>query len=84
MEAVRGSVRMGDPVPGANYEIVVHGRFGGALTRWFDGIDVVSAGPDATRLCGWFSDQAALQALLSELGDLGIELSSVRRLPDSD
>jgi hypothetical protein len=74
----------GGDVPGANYEIVVHGRLGGALTRWFEGVEVASSGPDATRLCGWFSDQAALQALLAELGALGIELSSVKRLPDPE
>lgn len=69
---------------GANYEIVVRGRLGGALTRWFDELDVRSSGPDATRLHGWFADQAALQGLLRRLGDLGLELSCVRRLPDTD
>lgn len=69
---------------GANYEIVVRGRLGGALTRWFDDLEVRSSGPDATRLYGWFVDQAALQGVLRQLGDLGLELSSVRKLPDLD
>lgn len=66
----------------AHYEIVVQGRLGSALVRWFDGLEVRSSGPDATRLCGWFADQPALQGVLAELGDLGVELMSVRRLPD--
>lgn len=70
---------------GANYEIVVAGRLGGALTRWFDDVvEVRASGPDATHLRGWFPDQAALQGLLARLGDLGIELDSVRRLPDDE
>ena len=63
---------------GAQYEIVVRGRLGGPLTRWFDDLEVRSSGPDATYLYGWFADQAALQSTLLQLGDLGLELSSVR------
>jgi hypothetical protein len=69
-------------VPGAQYEIVIKGRLGGPLVRWFDDLEVRSSGPDATHLCGWFSDQPALQAVLTRLGDLGLELEAVRRLPD--
>lgn len=64
----------------AQYEIVVRGRVGDALARWFDTLEVRSPDADSTRLSGWFADQAALQGLLKELGDLGFELSSVRRL----
>jgi hypothetical protein len=71
-------------VANAQYEIVVRGRLGNALTRWFDDLDVRPAGPDATRLCGWFVDQAALQGVLARLGELGVELSSLRRLPEPD
>jgi hypothetical protein len=71
-------------VSGATYEIVVRGRLGGALVRWFADLEVRSSGPDATYLYGWFPDQSALQGLLMQLGDLGVELSSVRRLPDKD
>lgn len=66
----------------ARYEIVVRGRLGSAFVRWFDDLEVRSSGSDATYLCGWFADQPALQGLLSQLGDLGVELTSVRRLPD--
>ena len=67
---------------GSNYEIVVGGRLGGAMTRWFSELDVRSCGPDATRLCGWFPDQPALQGFIAQLGELGLELRSVRQLPD--
>ena len=67
---------------GANYEIVVKGRLGAAMTRSIGDVEVRSSGPDATYLRGWFADQAALQGVLRQLGDLGIELSGVRRLPD--
>jgi hypothetical protein len=66
----------------ARYQIVVQGRLGNALVKWFDDLEVRSSGPDATYLCGWFADQSALQGLLSQLGDLGLELTSVQRLPD--
>jgi hypothetical protein len=65
----------------AEYEIVVRGRLGSALTRSFEGLEVKASGPDATFLRGHF-DQAALQGLLAELGNLGLELTVVRRLPD--
>lgn len=66
----------------AQYEIVVHGRLGSALVGWFDDLDVRSSGSDATRLCGWFADQPALQGVLAQLGAVGVELTSVQRLPD--
>ena len=68
---------------GANYEIVVQGRLGCELTRWPDDVEVRAAGPDATQLVGWFADQAALQGLLRRLGERGLELSLLRRLPES-
>jgi len=68
------------PERGAQYEIVVRNRLGGALVRWFDEVEVRSSGPDATYLHGSFADQAALQKFLTELADLGLELSAIRRL----
>jgi hypothetical protein len=65
---------------GAQYEIVVNGQLGKAFTRWFEKLEIRSASPDATCLRGWFPDQSALQGVLTELSDLGLELSSVRRL----
>jgi hypothetical protein len=64
----------------ARYEIIVRGRLGGVLTRAFDELEVKAAGTDETSMRGWFEDQSALQGVLSHLGALGIELSSVRRI----
>lgn len=72
------------PVSGARYEIIVRGRLGGALVRWFDEFEIHASGPDATALRGWFADQPALQGMLRRLGDLGLELISVRRLRDDE
>jgi hypothetical protein len=70
-------------VAGAHYEIVVRGRLGSAFSRWFDDLEVSATGADETRLYGWIADQSALQGLLARLGDLGLELWAVRRIPDS-
>ena len=67
----------------AHYEIVVKGRLGSTLSGWFDQLEVRAAGPDTTVLEGWFIDQAALQGVLAQLGEFGVELSSVRRVPDT-
>lgn len=67
----------------SRYEIVVRGRFGGALARWFDDLEVQSSEPGTTHLYGWFPDQPALYATLARLADLGVELLSLRRLPDA-
>lgn len=71
-------------VAGARYEIVVRGRLGDALTRSFRDLDVRAAQGGGTAIRGWFVDQAALQGLLHELADLGLELRSLRQLPDPD
>jgi hypothetical protein len=71
-------------VAAARYEIVVRGRLGGPLVRWFDDLEVRTSEPDATCLLGWFPDQPALHGVLTRLGGLGVELLSVRRLPEPD
>ena len=48
----------------ANYEIVIRGRLGRAMTRWFQNLEVRASGPDETYLVGRFEDQAALQGFL--------------------
>ena len=67
----------------AEYEIIIRGRLGSALTQSFEGLEMRTCGHDQMRLRGWFVDQAALQGLLTALGDLGIELSAVQRLSDA-
>ena len=69
---------------GARYEIVIRGRLGRALEVMFERMKVSSATGEETVLAGYFQDQAALQGFLAQVGDLGLELSRVRRLPDVD
>ena len=69
---------------GARYEIVVRGRLGRALEVMFERMQVSSTNGEETVLAGWFQDQSALQGFLAQVGDLGLELSGVRRLPDVD
>jgi hypothetical protein len=76
--------REGFDVAAARYEIVVRGRLGGTLTRWLDDLDMWFTEPGATHMCGWFADQPALHAALARLADLGLELLSVQRLPETD
>jgi hypothetical protein len=71
-------------VVAARYEIAVRGRLGGALVRSLDDLEVWSSEPGVTYLGGWFADQPALHAVLARLADLGVELLSVRRLPDAE
>lgn len=72
---------------GAQYEIVIRGRLGHAFTTWLERMNVreaavaTASGPGETHLVGYFPDQAALQAFLSEVGELGLELAGVHRLP---
>ena len=73
----------GCDVSATEYEVIISGHLGPALTRSFEGLEVGSCGPHETYLRGWFVDQAALQGLLTTLGNLGIELSEVRRLSDA-
>src|SRR4051812_21383566 len=62
-----------------NYEIVISGRLAQAMERWFPDVEVQAA-EEETRLLGWFEDQGALQGFLAQIGDLGLELSGVRRI----
>ena len=64
------------------YEITVRGQLGGPLSRWISDVEVSWADPDTTCLVGGFEEQGRLHDVLTRLGDLGIELSSVRQLPD--
>ena len=61
---------------------MIRGHLGSALSAWFKGMDVSSDAPGETHVVGKFEDQAALQGFLAEVGDLGLELSGVRRLPN--
>src|SRR3954454_14837345 len=80
----RGREGAPSPMEGARYEIVIRGRLGRALEVMFERIKVSDTDRNETVLVGYFQDQAALQGFLAQLGDLGLELSGVRRLPDVD
>ena len=69
---------------GARYEIVIRGRLGRALEVLFERMQVRSTSGEETVLAGYFQDQAALQGFLAQVGELGLELRGVRRLPDVD
>jgi hypothetical protein len=62
------------------YEIVVRGRVGSVLGQSLGGFEVTEAGADGTHLRGWVCDRAALQGLLNQISDVGLELTSVRQL----
>ena len=66
------------------YEIVVGGRVGALVAHSLGEFEVTSTGPDGTHLRGWVCDAAALQGLLNQLTDIGLELTSVTRLGLSD
>ncbi|MHB1134552.1 MAG: hypothetical protein ACYC4L_19450 [Chloroflexota bacterium] len=65
---------------GERYEIKVKGRIDQRWSRWFEGLDVTPLAEGQTLLAGTVRDQAALQGILSRIGDLGLELLLVRRL----
>jgi hypothetical protein len=71
-------------VHGTRYEIAVRGHLGRALSAMFEGMEVSSSTSEETCLVGDFQDQAALQGFLAQVGDLGLELSAVRRLAPDD
>jgi hypothetical protein len=87
MPAARGhssGERASKPGDGARYEIVVRGQLGRALSVWFSEMEIRPSGSDEISIVGYFKDQAALQGFLVEMGDFGLELSSVRTLTDEE
>jgi hypothetical protein len=67
---------------GAEFEIVVRGRVGSTLLPSLDDLEVRAEGSDSTCLRGWMPDQAAVHGVLRRLDELGVEVLSLRRLPD--
>ena len=67
---------------GAEFEIVVKGRIGATLLPSLDDLDVRAEGPDSTSLRGWLPDQSAVHGVLRRLDQLGVEVLSLRRLPE--
>jgi hypothetical protein len=65
----------------ARYEI----RVGAVLDRhwaaWFEGMELDVLDQGITRISGPVADEAALHGILDRIGDLGLPLILVRRLP---
>lgn len=64
----------------ARYEVRVDGVLDGRWSDWFGGLQISSQG-DQTVLSGTLPDQSALHGILDRVGDLGLTVISVRRLP---
>lgn len=64
-----------------DYEICVRGRLDPRWARWFDGLAITHPDDGTTVLRGPVVDQAALHGLLQRLGDVGLELLSLREVP---
>ena len=66
---------------GGRYEIRVRGRLQDRWTVWFDGLSITDESDGTTVLRGDLVDQAALDAALRKLADLGLPLLSVTNVP---
>ena len=64
----------------AGYEIRVRGLLAARWAAWFEGLEVTTDG-DETVLTGLLPDQPALHGVLDRVRDLGLSITSVRRLP---
>jgi hypothetical protein len=64
----------------ARYEIHLDGVLEEHWSDWFGGLKVESEAGE-TILSGTLSDQSALQGILDRARDLGLSVTSVRRLP---
>jgi len=71
----------GRPDNSSWYEIRLQGRLEQRWTVWFDGLTLTTGTDGTTTIHGPVVDQAALHGLLQRLGDLGIPLLSVTRVP---
>jgi hypothetical protein len=66
-----------------NYQIRVRGHLDRGRSTWFEGLEITFTNGD-TLLTGSVKDQTALYSLLDKLRDLGLELISVERLPETN
>jgi hypothetical protein len=67
----------------STYEIVVQGRVRGALSRAFDGFDVVPGHEGTTSLRGVVADQRELHTVLRRISSCNLQLTSVQRIDDT-
>jgi hypothetical protein len=64
----------------ARYEVRLAGVLDDHWSEWLGGLLLTREG-DQTVLSGMLQDQPALHGILDKLGDLGLTVISVRRLP---
>lgn len=74
---------MSSPQPRASYEIRLDGVLDQRWTAWFEGLQITIEGSQ-TVLRGPLPDQPALHGVLIKVRDLGLGLTSVRRLNPDD
>ncbi len=65
------------PSTGITYEIRIKGRLSEQWSQWFDGLTILNLENGEGILRGKVIDQAALQGILTRIGDLNLTLISV-------
>jgi len=68
----------------AVYQITVRGIIEANWSNWFDGLTIAPQANGETLLSGPIVDQSALFGLLNKIHDLGLPLTSVRRIHMKD
>jgi hypothetical protein len=66
------------------YQIRVKGHLDESLASWFEGFTIINQTDGDVLLTGLIQDQAALQGVLNRIGNLGLTLISVNRVPEED
>ena len=61
------------------YEIIIKGRLDESWSEWFEPMTITYTEDGNTILTGRLADQAALQGILINLGNLNLELISVNQ-----
>lgn len=69
------SIEMGEKY----YTIIVQGHLDQRWAEWFPGMDILLLPEGLTRFTGVVEDQAALQGMISRIGDLRLPLLLVLR-----
>jgi hypothetical protein len=59
------------------YEIRVKGHLDDSWSDWFEGLAISNEASGEGEISGWLPDQAALQGVLNQIGNLGLVLISV-------
>lgn len=71
-------------IEGPLYHIKVKGNLDPKWTDWFDGLALTSSGDGETLLNGRVPDQATLHGILNKINRLGLFLTLVAQVGDSN